>query len=175
MKTITFIFLVATATVLTGCVTPQATKPPTAGVDFHQFHKVKLVVTDSAKTTYAKEGLPMFEGLLKGRLQSLGYTLVEADPEMVVDVTVSQFDPGNRALRTLISFGAGRAVLKYTARFQDPTGKLLAELEGGKAYHGLEVADNPTFKSDESTRMGLISYSVSQIGEFIQNNGRESK
>jgi hypothetical protein len=65
--------------------------------------------------------------------------------------------------------------LKYTAQFKDPTGKLLAELEGGKAYHGLEMEDNPTFKSDEATRMGMISYSVSQIGEFIQNNGREKK
>ena len=31
------------------------------------------------------------------------------------------------------------------------------------------------FKSNESLRMGMISYSVSQIGEFIQNNGREKK
>lgn len=30
-------------------------------------------------------------------------------------------------------------------------------------------------QSDEATRMGLISYSVSQIGEFIQNDGREKK
>jgi hypothetical protein len=37
------------------------------------------------------------------------------------------------------------------------------------------MEDNPTFKSDEATRMGLISYSVSQIGEFIQNDGREKK
>ena len=171
----TLILLVVTATVLPGCVTQQATKLPNTGVDLHRFHKVKLVVTDSANNAYAKEGVPMFEGLLKGRLQSLGYTLVEADPEMVVSVTVSRFDPGDRALRTLIGFGAGRAILTYTAQFQDPTGKLLAELEGGKAYHGLELVDNPTFKSDESTRMGLIAYSVSQIGEFIQTNGRESK
>ena len=48
---------------------------------------------------------------------------------------------------------------------------LLAELAGGKAYHGLEVVDNPTLKSDESTRMGLISYSVSQIGDFLEAKG----
>jgi len=156
-----FIVVAISVALLAGCVSPKVTTPAPAAVDFHQFHKVKLVLTDSAKTAYAKEGLPMFEGLLKGRLQSLGFTLVEADPELVVAVTVSQFDPGNRTMRTLIGFGAGRAVLKYTAQFQDPTGTLLAELEGGKAYHGLEVADNPTFKSDESTRMGPISYSVS--------------
>lgn len=114
----------------------------------------------------------MFEGLLKGRLQALGYTLVETDPEMVMNVRVHRFDEGDRALRTLVGFGAGRAVLRFTADFQTPSGELIAELEGGKAYHGMELTDNPTFKSDESTRMGLISYSVSQIAGFIQNNGR---
>ena len=48
---------------------------------------------------------------------------------------------------------------------------LVAELAGGKAYYGLEVVDNPTLKSDESTRMGLISYSVSQIGDFLEAKG----
>jgi hypothetical protein len=175
MKTITLICLTAATMLLAGCVSPKVTTPAPVAVDFHQFHNVRLILTDSANTAYSKEGLPMFEGLLRGRLQSFGYTLVEADPEMILDVKVHQFDPGNRALRTVIGFGAGRAVLKYTAQFKEPAGKLLAELEGGKAYHGLEVADNPTFKSDESTRMGLISYSVSQIGEFIEHDGRENK
>ena len=175
MRKTRIILLAVVGAALAGCVSPKVTTSAPAAVNFHQFHTVKLVVTDSAKTAYAKEGLPMFEGLLKGRLESLGYTLVEAEPGMMVNVTISQFDPGNRTMRTLIGFGAGRAVLKFTAQFKDPNGKLLAELEGGKAYHGLEMADNPTFKSDESTRMGLISYSVSQIGEFIQNNGREHK
>ena len=66
-----------------------------------------------------------------------------------------------------VGFGAGRALLKYTARFKDPRGNLLAELEGGKAYTGMELVDNANLKSDESIRMGLISYSVSQIGAFI--------
>ena len=175
MRKTRIILLAVVGAALAGCVSPKVTTSAPAAVNFHQFHTVKLVVTDSAKTAYAKEGLPMFEGLLKGRLASLGYTLVEAEPGMMVNVTISQFDPGNRTMRTLIGFGAGRAVLKFTAQFKDPNGKLLAELEGGKTYHGLEMADNPTFKSDESTRMGLLSYSVSQIGEFIQNNGREHK
>jgi hypothetical protein len=172
MKTAILIGLVV---LLAGCVTPQATKPLTAGVNLRQFRQVKLVVTDAVDTAYSNEGLPMFEGLLKGRLQSLGFTLVDASAEMVVDVKVHQFDPGNRSLRMLVGLSAGRAVFKYTARFQDSTGKLLAELEGGKAYHGMELDDNAIWKSDESMRMGLISYPVSQIGQFIENNGRVSK
>ena len=51
----------------------------------------------------------------------------------------------------------------------------LRRTAGGKAYHGLEMNVNANFKSNESLRMGMISYSVSQIGEFIQNDGREKK
>ncbi len=173
MKKILFVLLAALSGLLTGCVSPQVKVSPPVAVDFHQFHKMKLMLTDSVGTPFSKEGLPMFEGLLKGRLQSFGYTIVESAPELIMEVNIQQFDPGNRALRTVVGFGAGRAVLKYTARFEDSHGKLLAELDGGKAYHGLEVVDNPTFKSDESTRMGLISYSVSQIGEFLDNNGKQ--
>ncbi len=93
---------------------------------------------------------------------------------MTVEVTVREFSPGDRALRMLIGFGAGRALCKYTARFEDASGKLLAELEGGKSYHGSELVDNPTFKSDESTKMGLVSYSVSQIAQFVEHNGLQT-
>jgi hypothetical protein len=44
-----------------------------------------------------------------------------------------------------------------------------------KAHHGLEMNENTIFKSNESLRRGIISYSGSQIGEFIQINGREKK
>lgn len=172
MKSATPLILATALILLAGCVSPRVTKPAPAAVELQRFHRARLAVTDAVDTPYSKEGVPMFEGLLKGRLQALGYTLVETDPEIVVNVRIHRFDKGNRAVRTLVGFGAGRAVLKFTADFQTPSGELLAELEGGKAYHGMELADNPTFKSDESTRMGLISYSVSQIAGFIQNNGR---
>jgi hypothetical protein len=172
MKTCTFIFCVAAATALAGCVTPEATRPAAAGLDLGQFNRVQLILTDSVNTSYAKTGLPMFEGLLKGRLQSLGFTLVETNAEMVLDVTVQEFSPGNRTMRTLVGFGAGRAILNYTAQFKNPGGKILAQLTGGKVYHGLEARDNPTFKSDEATRMGLISYSVSEIGDFTEHRSQ---
>jgi len=172
MNTRILILLSPVIIALAGCVTPEATKPVATGVDLRQFQKVKLVVTNSVQSVYAIKAMPEFEGLLKGRLQSCGYTLVEADPELVVDVYVQQFDPGSRSTRFWIGFGAGRAVLKFTARFSDPTRKLLAELQGGKSYSGMELHDNATYKSDEGIRMGMISYSISQIGEFIEHNGQ---
>ncbi len=71
-----------------------------------------------------------------------------------------------------ISLGAGKAVLTYIASFKDRSGKLLTTLDGGKSYHGLEIADNPFYKTEEEIRMGMIQLSVIQIGQFIKNNGR---
>jgi hypothetical protein len=175
MKTIILFLTAALAALLAGCVTPQATTPLPAAMDIRQFNEVKLVATDEVNTPFSREGLPMFEGLLKARLQSSGYALVDSNAEMVIEVAVHEFSPGNRALRTTVGFGAGRAVLKFTARFKDSHGNLLAEFDGGKTYTGMELDDNPTFKSDESTRMGLISDSASQIGKFIQNSGHTSQ
>jgi hypothetical protein len=168
MKILRFVLQVALAALLVGCVGPQVTAPVPAALDLHQFKTATLVVVDGVNTPYSRDGLPMFEGLLKGRMQSAGYSMVDSNAQMAVEVTVTEFTPGDRALRMTVGVGAGRALLKYAARFKDPRGNLLAELDGGKAYTGMEIVDNANFKSDESTRMGLISYSVSQIGAFIE-------
>jgi hypothetical protein len=116
---------------LTGCVSPRVVTPPKAGVNFREYRTVKVLVTDAVNTSYSKEGLPM--GLLKGKLQSLGHQVVEADPQMILEVDVRAFDPGDRAMRMIVGFGAGRAVLKFAARFKDESGKVLAAFEGGKS------------------------------------------
>lgn len=172
MKRRVVLLVAVAAIVVSSCVSPHANKTPSASVDLRHFHRVKLVVSDQVHSASSREGVPMFAGLLRGRLSALGYEFVEAEPEMILEVRVNEFDEGNRALRTVVGFGAGRAVMKFTADFRDPSGSLLAQLEGGKSYHGLELVDNPTFKSGESTRMGMVSYPVSQIAEFIEANGR---
>jgi Domain of unknown function (DUF4410) len=164
--------LALVAMLMSGCVTPQVTTAPTGPVDFTQYKKVKVAVTDGVNTPYAKEGMPMFEGLLKGRIESLGHAIVYAQEDMALQVTVSAFDPGNRAARTLVGFGAGRAILTYAASFRGPSGNVIAELEGGKSYHGMELTDNPLFKTDEGIRMGMIQDAVIQIGQFMKNNGK---
>jgi hypothetical protein len=162
------LFLVAALGVmLSGCVAPQVATPVIPAVDLQQFKSVSVAVIDQVNTPYSRDGLPMFAGMLEGRFESAGYTVMDAHADMVVKVTVAEFTPGDRTTRLLVGFGAGRALLKYTARFEDARGNLLAEMNGGKQFHGGEFVDNPTFKSDESIRMGLISRSVSQIGAFI--------
>lgn len=171
MRTV-IISIVLTSLLTAGCVSPRATQPNAGSADLKNLRRVQLVVTDAVNSSYSREGLPLFEGLLQGKLQSGGYTVVTNAPELTLAVTVNEFSAGNRTLRTVVGFGAGRAVLKFKADFKNPEGEVVAGFQGGKAYHGTELVDNPTFKTDESTRMGLISYSVSQIGEFIEKNGK---
>jgi len=137
-----------------------------------RFKSMSLVFADGVNTPFSSKALPLFEQQIKDRLQSSGYSLADSNAEMVLEVTVNEFSPGSRALRTTVGFGAGQAVLKYTARLKDSQGKLLDEMEGGKVYKGTEFnsADNPIFKSDEYIRTGLISSSVSQLSEFIHRN-----
>jgi len=168
-KLIILVFLIG---FLFACVTPKITKPPEKPIDFKQYKKVKLVVFDEVKTSYSIEGMPMFEGLLKGKLQSLGYSIVEQDEDMLVETRITDFTPGSAALRFWVCFGAGKAVLTDIASFKDRSGRLLTTLDGGKSYHGLEITDNPFYKTEEEIRMGMIQLSVIQIGQFIKNNGR---
>jgi len=166
------VILIFSVVILFSCVTPKITKPPEEPIDFKQYKKVKLVVFDEVKTPYSIEGMPMFEGLLKGKLQSLGYSMVEQDEDMLLEIKVTDFKPGSATMRFLVGFGAGRAVLIYIASFKDRSGKLLTTLDGGKSYHGAEITDNPLYKTEEEIRMGMIQISVIQIGEFIKKNGR---
>src|SRR5262245_48373985 len=173
MQRSVFVVLFSIAVVLAGCVTPEATKSPASNVNLREFQQLKLSVTNSVFTQYAIESKQQFEGLLRGTLQSLGYSLVDTNPQITLDVDVIELEPGSRGTRFWVGFGAGKAIMRYTAQFKDPDGKLLAELKGGKAYSGSEFSDNAIFKSDESIRMGMISKSVSQISEFIRNNGKQ--
>ncbi len=170
-----FGILIFSVIFLTACVTPKVSKPTDEGVDFRQYKKIKLTVMDEVKTPYSIEGMPMFEGLLKGKLQSLGYSTVDQEMDMILEIKVTAFKPGSATARFFVGFGAGKALLTYIADFKDRSGKLLATLDGGKSYHGMEITDNPLYKTEEEIRMGMIQLSVIQLGEFIKNNGRLEK
>jgi hypothetical protein len=133
---------------------------------------VKLESTDEVKSPYSEDGLPMLDGLLRGKLRSLGYSLVDTGEDMKIELNVTAFKPGSAAARFFVGFGAGRAVLVYRAKFLDRTGALVAEFEGGKSYHGMEIADNPLYKTDEEIKLGMIQQAAIQVGQFIQSNGK---
>ncbi len=163
---------VAMAAVLAGgCVTPQAMIPPNTMVDFTQYNTVKLVMVDEVGTPYSQEGLPMFEAFLKGRLQYLGYSVGDENAALTLEVKVLTFAPGSKTTRLLVGFGAGRAVLTYLANFKDRSGVVIAQLEGGRSYHGMGLEDDAFTRTDEEIKLGMIREAAVQVGRFIRNNG----
>ena len=166
------LFLALSLSLTSSCVTPQAFIPPGRTVNFSQYRATKLVVVDSVNTPYSKEGIPMFEGLLRGRLQSLGFSVVERDEDLRVEVNITSFEPGSRAVSLIVGFGAGRAVLNYRAIFKERSGSVIAEFEGGKSYYAgeLTLKEESTFMTDEEIKMGMIQHSIIQVGQFIKDN-----
>jgi hypothetical protein len=75
------IALFSFAMLLYGGVTSEVISSPANRTDLRLFKKVELIVTDGTNTGYSKNGTPMFEGLLRGRLQSIGYTLWIRSPK----------------------------------------------------------------------------------------------
>lgn len=157
---------------LAGCITPTIIKPLQGSIDLKQFKTIKLEVKDWVETPYSRDGVPMFAGLLKGKLQSLGYSIIEIDEDLAMEIRITRFEPGSEAKRFSMGWGAGRALLMYTASFLNRSGDLIAEMEGGKAYTGQEFNDHTLYKTNEQIEMGMIVESVIQIGHFIQNNGK---
>ena len=96
--------------------------------------------------------------------------------DLRIEVKLKEFDPGSKALRLLIGFGAGRAVLNFHASFRDKSGSLIKELEGGRSYTGMELEmftdlkENPVFKTDDDINMWMIRESVAQIEQFVKDN-----
>lgn len=156
---------------VTSCVTPRVVVPPPAEISSESHRSVKVVVTDSVNTSYSRDGRAILERLVKARLQDLGHPVAEIDPQMILEVDVRAFDPGVRILRMLVGYGAGRAGLAFIARINDPSGRLVAALEGGATYSGMTGGDIHR-RGDDSIRMEMIYSAVEQLGTFIQDMGR---
>lgn len=160
------------AIALSGCVSTQALIPPGQVVDFKKYEKIQLEMQDEAHTLYSREGVLLFRGLLQGKLEAMEYGIVDKNPDLILNIRIMTFTPGSKTRRLLIGFGAGRSELTYLATFKTPAGDTIAQLSGGKSYHGMELTDDQVFASQERTRVDMIEKSVSQLSEFVANNGR---
>jgi hypothetical protein len=101
------------------CVSTVSYKPTTEkAIDFKKYKKIKVAIQDNVNTSYSLEGMPMFEGLLKGKLQSMGYHVVDNDENMLLEIRITEFKTGNAAARFFVGFGAGRSLFTYVANFK---------------------------------------------------------
>ncbi|ESS72284.1 hypothetical protein MGMO_62c00170 [Methyloglobulus morosus KoM1] len=125
----------------------------------------------------AKSALDQLTREIKGQLIIAGFDLPEeANPKTLnLDVNVTEFDPGNAALRLTVGFGAGRGSLLYLAEYKNQGGKILASMNGEERFTGLEPGFNQnygafaTLGGEETATTVLIKEAAKHIIELALN------
>jgi hypothetical protein len=157
---------------LSGCVVPAITQPLDPAIEFKNVKSVSLIVEDQVNTDYSRETVNLFEGLLRGRLRSFGYEVVDHGADCSLQIFVDEAKQGDKAAMFFIGFGAGRAVLTFTALFRNSAGEIIGRFTGGKSLHGQEIFNSAIYKSHEDMQHEMIRDSVKQIARFIETNGK---
>lgn len=132
----------------TGCSTQQVLMP--AGVDLRRINpSIQVRVTGDAD----RELIASLTREINGQLVIAGFDIVTpSDKKIALNVHVSQFSPGNAALRWTVGLGAGRGSLVYSAEYVDVDGKVLASMDGQERFTGAEVGFNTSYGT--TTTMG---------------------
>lgn len=110
---------------------------------------------------------------LMAKLIIAGLEIDSGDSESIqLQVDVHSFTPGNAGLRLTVGFGAGRGSLLYTARYVDPDGMVLAEMEGQEYFTGYEAGFNTkygafaTLSGAEKAQIILVQEAAEHIVEL---------
>lgn len=136
------VLLLAVGIFLSSCTTTTIT-PEVVNAPKRDYHKV--VIRDIGATDQLWESrLPYLRRALVAKLrENEQITEVfdpapEAVPEdaIVISGDVTEIDKGNKALRFIIGFGAGRSKAAGTFSIHDAQGTVLARFESRKAYSG---------------------------------------
>ena len=118
---------------------------------------------------------------IKGQLIIAGFDIVDkVNPKTLnLNVNVTEFDPGNAALRLTVSFGAGRGSLLYLAEYKSQEGKILASINGEERFTGLEPGFDQnygafaTWGGEETATTVLIKEAAKHIIELALNPKQE--
>ena len=133
------LFVVLIGALLAGCSTMQITTAPTANLKLIAGNVVVKVTGQNI----SPDILDMLTREIKGKLIIAGFELdKEADKKINLNVLVTNFTPGNQALRLTVGFGAGRGSLLYTAAYTNQDGKTLAKMDGEERFTGGEISFN---------------------------------
>jgi len=101
---------------LAACSTPQISLPPKANLKLVNEY-IRVNVTGSIADT---DLLDRLTREIKAQLIVAGFDIeTQTDKKLVLNVHVSEFDPGNTALRLTVGFGVGRGSLIYSAEYSE--------------------------------------------------------
>ena len=154
---------------LFGCSTKNISQNPTTDLKLVS----NVVLVNVIGENIQPDILEMLTREIKGQLIIAGFDLTDSkDKNINLNVVVSEFYPGNAALRLTVGFGAGRGSLIYTAEYTDPKGILLAKMDGQERFTGLEVSHNiyygavTTLGGEETATKVLVKEAAKHIVEL---------
>lgn len=124
---------------LTACSTHQIKTVSSNQIkDFGQ--DIKVVVTGEASDISSQ-----LSRHIQANLLTAGFNIVDNVHATNLTVVISEFNPGNAALRLTIGFGAGRGSLVYNAKYSKE-GKILIDYDGAERFTGLELAPGTKYR-----------------------------
>lgn len=137
MKLISLIFFLSA---LTACSTHQLNTVSTEKVSQYG-RDIKVHVSGDDAVIADK-----LSRYIQANLLTEGFNVVNDEQATHLDVVISDFTPGNAALRIAISFGAGRGSLVYNAKYAK-NGKVLVDYDGAERFTGLEIAPGTKYET----------------------------
>ncbi|TCV81033.1 MULTISPECIES: DUF4410 domain-containing protein [Methylomonas] len=112
---------------------------------------------------------------IQANLLTAGFNIVADDNATHLDVAISDFDPGNAALRLTVGFGAGRGSLVYNAKYTK-SGMVLIDYDGAERFTGLEFSPGTKYETfrnfggEETSTLILLEEASKHIVEQATTN-----
>lgn len=136
MKRTLFVIM---ACVLTACSTHQVRTASSDQIKgFGQ--DIKVIVTGESSDISDQLSRHIRAGLL-----IKGFNIVNDEQATNLTVAISEFSPGNAALRLTIGFGAGRGSLVYNAKYSKD-GIVLIDFDGAERFTGMELYPGTNYR-----------------------------
>lgn len=137
-----FLLFILIGSLLAACSTKHISTAPSHNLK----HIANSVVVKVSGQNINSTVLDTLGREIKGQLIIAGFDIdKETDKKINLNVFVTEFTPGNAALRITVGFGAGRGSLLYTAEYTDQAGKTLAKMNGEERFTGAEISFNQNY------------------------------
>ena len=132
MKKLLTVLFVSVPLLLTGCnvasVKSNNSLLQNSGTTYHSY----TVKNNSSNDSIDPKVAAIFEEELNLQLTKYGY---KQGNDVVISYDIKAYDPGNRALRTLVGFGAGRGTMEIMTSLTDKKGNALGNVTTNAALN----------------------------------------
>lgn len=164
-----FVWPILIISVLMSCSAQQVSTPAIVNLKFFS----EFIEVNVTGTILDTELLDRLTREIKAQLVLAGFDIdKQSDRRLSLNVNVSEFNPGNAALRLTVGFGAGRGSLIYSAEYTNTEGKVLARMDGQERFTGSEIHFNnnygvfSTLGGEETVRAVLVKEAGKHIVEL---------